>query len=660
MRFRFTIFLILANVALFFAIWTLEIKSDKSVSNAAESISFTRLEIHGKNMDKPRVLSLENHKWRIISPIDWAANLFAVNRIRNQLEFLSKETSFNLSDMKKYGHTLEEYGLGTPLFTIKYGNAKNLNSIRVGNTAPIGNRVYMYDEAAGKIIVVDKEFVEGLILDVERLRNQLVFDIPRFEVASFSIRMPQGDEKSGQGNFRRIGLIKEDGKWKFETPITVAADTQEVEAFLNDICHLSAKSFEIDSREDTGFSVIPTTITLQGTNRRRVLILGGLTKDGSQIYARLEDNPTVFTIDSAKFKNLAGLQNTLRDKSLLHFSVSDIDNIDISKDGKILKLRKLTGGVWDVIGAGSKGDTLTAKADLAKVNTLLTKLDGVRARDFVNDIPADNLSVYGMDANALTISITGSDQKSYTFTIGSHYKLGGATLAYAKTNASPAICGISRDLENAVSTDFLFYRSRILEALPEKAIISSVKIIENKTGEILFSANSENGDFKKAFDALKPRDAASAKTLVEFVKRFVVREYLNENFSDAGAVAGGKTYPWTYTLQADIDLPGTGEAIVAEKREWKISNPLGGTTQYGGNKRLNSTFSIELPLLDALRELTLERKAPEELNVPAPVPASKSSVKTDTLAEKPAPTPAQSEAVGQQPSNAVAPAEQKK
>ncbi|MFR6032214.1 MAG: DUF4340 domain-containing protein [Bacilli bacterium] len=132
---------------------------------------------------------MENNRWRIVSPIDWPANLFAVNRIKNQLEFLDKEASFSLDEVKKHGHSLSEYGLDDPAYVFKYGNEKKMYALKIGKSAPIGDRIYMLDENGNRIIVVDKEFVDSLIVDIERLRQQFIFEIPRFEVSAFSIRL---------------------------------------------------------------------------------------------------------------------------------------------------------------------------------------------------------------------------------------------------------------------------------------------------------------------------------------------------------------------------------------------------------------------------------------------------------------------------------------
>ncbi len=633
MRFRFTLLLLIANVALFFGIWILE--RDESVDSkpVVDTVPFTVLEISGGGMEKPRIIKLENNKWRITSPINWPANLFAVNRIRNQLEFLGKETSFPVSELSTHGHGLADYGLENPSFILRYGNGSTMYTLKIGKNAPVGDRVYMLDENAGRVVVVDRAFVDGLVLDMESLRNQSVFDIPAFEVSAISIRIPEGDIKSGKISFRRIGLIKDGGKWKFETPIVAAADPREVDAFLNELCQISAKGFPASAEGSFDASLLPTSITIQGTNRRQVLLLGSPAGDDGKIYARLEDNPTVFILDEAPFKNLGSLQTTLRDKRMLHFEASQTVGLDISKDAKSVKLRKLKSGVWDVIGTNAKGDTLTAAADLAVVNDLLSKLEKLRARNFVSDISEGKN--YGFSPkDALQIVITQSDQSLNSIKIGSEYKYGGANLMYAAVNSDPAVYGISKELSNIASTDFYHYRSRILEVMPSNSKVVSIKISDAKDNKQIFYANLNlpSPDSGKLGD----RGKSALKLLSDSLKKFTVKEYLKTPFSTEGAILpDSKKIPWAYVLGAEFELQGTGSETSLEKREWYLTERTGGTTQYGGYKRSDAEFILEQNIIDALAELTTELSAPESLSKPAPKSVEPVALPADKPSESP-------------------------
>ena len=624
MRFKFTIFLLVANLALFAAIWGLERDASPDAPERRAMAPITVLEIEGKSVEKPRVLRLENNRWRIVSPIDWPANLFAVNRIINQLEFLEKETGFAAAEAIKRGHGLAEYGLDDPAYVFKYGNGEKMYSLKVGKGAPVGNRIYLFDSLSDRIVVVDKEFVDGLIVDMERLRNQLVFDIPRFEVSAFSVRLPiAASPADPKTNFLRVGLVRDGGKWKMETPIAAAADPREVDAFLDEICRVCAMGFPQDATlSEAGFDggTLPASVTLQGTNRRQVRLIGSKTKDGAQVYARLEDNPTLFTLDAAFLKNLENLQTKLRDKSFFRFDAERATALEISKGGRTVSFHKLAGGLWDVVGnAGGKG--ATASADLAAVSDVLNKLSKVRARTFVSDSAA-NFSRYGIGPDCLRITVTRDDGGSDSIQIGSEYDDAGEPLMYAKPGSGSAVYGISKELAAAASTDFLKYRSKALWSLPAAAEISSVKIARLPDSAAVFEVRSSGAaTVADAIKKLPPRDAEAARALVAAAKSFSVSEYLPQKFSADGVSAGGKKLPWAYSVSFSADLPGADAASV-KTREIFLTERVGGTRQYGGSRSDDAVFVPSQDFIDAAFEIVSKRSEPSELKKDPPVPPS--------------------------------------
>lgn len=619
MRLRLTILLIVANIALFASIWLLEREPTPTQMRSSDMVAFTTLEISGKGIDKPRILKFENNNWRIVSPIDWRANLFAVNRIRNQIEFMDKEASFPLSELKTRGYKLSEYGLDDPAYTIKYGNGKRMYTLKIGKSTSVGNRIYLLDEENEKIVVVDKEFVDGLVVDTERLRNQNVFDIPRFEVSAFSIRLPSKESNDSiKGNFRRIGLVRDGASWKFETPIVVPADSNEVDDFLGGVCQLSAKSFPNTTSVDTGFEVsaLPTTLTVEGTNRRQVLLLGGKTKDGKQVYARLEDNPTIFTLDASIVELLSKVQTSLRDKSLVHIDVSKVVSMSISKDGKTLKFGKLKSGIWDVLQEKEKDSSKAYSADASKINRILLALSSARIRAFVSDAPGGDVAQYGISENSLRLSVLNSNQSTVSVTIGKEFSSNGERLVYARIGNTDSIVGISDELVSMLGTNLGDYRSRVLESLPDKSVLTSLVLTDLKSGKVLMSVESKSGVFDVAkFDV---RERVAVQKLIEYVKNFVVRSYLSGGFDEKGAFAVGRFNPWIYELKAKYEVRGT-DSTVSESRSWLLTKRIGGMTQYGGSKDVDSTFLLESVMIDSIFEFTQKEIESSELKKPSVV-----------------------------------------
>ena len=628
MRFRFTVFLLMANIALFVAIWGLEREKPINSDNRTDIVPITMLEIEGKTIDKPRVLKLENNKWRITSPIDWQANLFAVNRILNQIEFLEKETGFAASEAEKRGHGLSEYGLDDPAYTFRYGNGENMYTLKVGKGAAVGNRIYLYDSVSDKILVVDKEFVEGLIVDLERLRNQTVFDIPRFEVAAFSVRLPSPFAPTeANANFRRIGIVRDGGVWKMETPLSALADTKEVDAFLDDVCRVRAVSFPKEiTLTEAGFdgATLPAAITLEGTNRRQVLLVGAKTKDATQVYARFEDNPTIFTLDARLFENLEALQSVLRDKAFFHMDASKIKSIEIAKAGESFKLHRLTDGRWDVISLLQNGKQNVYGANLAAVNDIIAKLSNLRARVFVNDAPTD-LSRYGISSASRRITVSQLDGKTETLILGSTFDSNGEPLVYAKTGAEQAVYGISRELPNSLAVDALAYRSTLLELLPPKADVERLVIRRISDGKILFEVSAlAGGSFLDSLKQmnLSTRKIAAANTIAASVKNFTVSKYLSQKYSNSGVNIDGKNINWEYSIEASAEIPGAA-ASALEKCGLMFTKRISGTVQYGGSADKNAVFVPKHEIIEALFELTQDTHEPSQLKVEQPVSPKK-------------------------------------
>ena len=623
MRIRFTLFLLLANAAVFFAIWFLETKGENAFAPAEAAADFTVLEISGKNLDKPRVVKFENNRWRIVSPIDWPANLFAVNRIKSQIEFLDKSAGFDVSEVSKHDANLASYGLNDPSYVIRYGNGAKMSELRIGKAAPVGNGVYMLDCADNRVIVADREFLDSLVLDMERLRNQSVFDIPRFEVNAFSVRLPLSDAAgAGKMNFRRIGLVKDAGRWKFDTPIVADADPREVDAFLNAVCQLSAKSFVEGAEAAKSFdgTTLPTSITIEGTNRRRVLLIGSEASAKGLVYARLEGNPTVFTLDSSILKELPNIQNSLREKSFMRFDTSEAVGIDITQNGSSLKLRKLTSGVWDVIGAGADGATITATADPAKTFALLEGLANLRADEFADDTPGENLAPYGVTEKSPKISVTLSSGQTRSVTFGGA-RNGGHV--YALSAKDGAIYVVGNELAKTVSTNVLDYRWRMMENLPENAKITSFRVSDTETQKSILNLIFQPSDSpEKALSALPERTAKAAETLLKSVRAFTVEKYLAGTFTKKAATIEGASIPWKYLVEIKYSTPSEDSQTQSESA-WLFAPRTGGSSQIGASMRANTLFKPEAKFVESLFEITDENSALKSATTPEPAAPKK-------------------------------------
>ena len=629
MRFKLTIILLAANLLMLLSLWYLEYTPSLNIIRDGGGFAdFSSLEITGKNLDKPRILKFENNRWRIVSPIEWTANFYALSRIRNQLEFLDKETSFEIDDLEKHGQTLADYGLEDPVLTFKYGDGKNMRELKIGKNTPMGDKVYMQDVSSGRIIVADKTLAENLSNDIDLLRGQNVFEIPRFEISSFSIRLPLGDSKIPlRSDLRRVGLVKDGDSWNFETPIAAHADSGEVNSFLDMLENVTARSFAPPNAVNTGLDVanLPTSITLQGTNRKQTLFLGNLLPNGTLRYARLDGNPTVFMVDASLFKNLGKIQTDLRDKAFLKFDELNLDEIDISSPASSVKLKKINIGEWDAIGKNSSGALETVPADFALVNSIISKLKAVRAREFVTDARGEDAKRFGFDTPTLKISLRQSNGAVQTLIAGLPFNNSENELLYVSMAGSPSVYGISPNILRGIPSDILSCKSRILSVLPEKAEVRKIAL-SDIGGKVLFEAVPAGSGWGDAFASLPDSERSSAVKILDAVKKFTVQKYLDVPFGENGVKIGGKDFAWKYRLSAEIAMAGTGGSKT-ELKSWLLSEREGGRTQYGASLDQKAVFEIPQSLIDAVSCFTIGKNEPDIFKTPAPKPLEKQDAK---------------------------------
>ncbi len=629
MKFKLTIFLLVANITLFFSIWLLERNKVRDNVQQASIKPFTVLEISGKNIDKPRILKREKNRWQIVSPMEWKANAYAINGIQTRLNFLNSQTSFSKKDALDRGHTLAEYGLDEPLFVIKFGDGENMQTIKIGKKSAVGDRFYVLDESNDKIIVVDKPLVDRLIGDVEDLRDQSIFSMGRVEVNSFSVRSPiagffakekSNMTSSGKSDFKRVGLVRGSTGWKFETPIEANADNIEVDALLSDICQIVANSFVNNTVEKTGFESNPLTseIMLQGTNSSEVLKLGALSKDGKSVYARLGGNSTIFTIDSSILKRLDNMQNALRDKIILRTKPSLITGIDISENGKVLKLRKLKDNQWDVIATSKNGEVQTFEANLGIINKLLLRLENVKARQFVNDAAGNNLSNYGINDNCLKVSIISNNKEVSTISMGEIYRRNGVNMRYASVDNGTSVYGISLALTEVCYPNLLDYRSSLACSLKSDDTITSLKITDVNTGTVLLDLASKNGNFTEALAKFSKRKATAVKNVENFVKNTVAEHYSAKVFDlQKGVEVNKNSYKkWNYKLQVQY-LPKDSDKL--KSRTWYFTERTSASIQYCAVDCLDTLIIPKESLINAFFELTQDSFEPEQLKISQPV-----------------------------------------
>lgn len=626
MRFKFTVVLLLLNIIAASFLWFLgreDLRQRDSIREGRgllgpEVMEIDYLAISGASVPERRVLERRQDRWFLTEPIDWQANSFAVQRILSQLQFMDKDVSFETAELGRSGQSLADYGLEDPSLVLTYHLRGEEGAFRIGDATRVGNRLYVLAPDGKRVMVVSRSLIDSLILDLQDLRSQQVFDIPVFEIRSLSI---QTTEPVNQ----RVRLIRDGESWRFEAPLETAANSNLVDTTIARITALKVHRFvtgDEAAAATTGLGNPTLRVTLQGSSRRQTLAVGnavaGSEGESRRFYARIGDNPTVFTISGAPLEVLRNAHVELRERRFMNFDPRKVTGVEIGKGDQQVSLQKLETGVWQVFETGGNGRLQARGADAAAVEGLLNSLRNLEALRFVTDSPGADPGRYGFDAPERTIRLrSGKDRSLQTLIIGELLE-GLPARFYARSDATASVYEISAAILQQAKLNPLAYRDRLLDDLPSSARIKQLRLIDLNSGKPVFEMGIDPSTqtWKEVLSAVDSPRREAIQQLLDQVRRFEVDQYLKEGYAEGYSLDSDTLIPWRYELEADVVLPG-GESPRLETVKYSLSERLGGRFQVGGSVRREMIFSLPQRLIDALFVFTVEAAPPEPASPPS-------------------------------------------
>lgn len=637
MRFKFTVFLLALNVITFGLIAYLNHQA-KQVEPESGGLSgqigrglidADRIELHGRGLDTPRILERKGSTWQLTEPMQWSANYFAINRILNQLQFLEEDASFPVDEIAKTGQTLADYGLEDPLLKLTIAEGDERISLNIGTLTEIGNNVYLLGPNGREIFVVDRQVIDGLLVDLNDLRTREIFDIPVFEVDALALQIRS--DSSADGSFLKVRLARNNGTWNFEAPLAAKADPALVDNTINTLTAAKVSRFIEEPEADAAQQGLESPfmqVTIHGNKRRQTLMIGNLAPEAEgppQYFAKLEDNPAVFTVLARPFDALREAQEALRERNFVNFDPTKVSAVNIAENGRKIRLQKLETGDddWQVLESKGENEIQPHRADPAIMARLLEDLETLRASGFAVDAPSPrDIERLGFNEPRRVVTLNFTEGEPITLTLA-HPTEDNEAL-YAKTNQADFIYQVERrPTLRTLPLNTLYYRNRTLDTLPAAARISEFQLTHLPTGDPILDLSLPTGSTSWDTYLLEQHTERvdDIRPLVDAIRNFGVKSYLLDRFDpEAYPVDVGKKLPWIYRLTATIQLPG-GETDRTKKYEYVFTERLSGTVQVGGSARHNVIFEIAQPLLDALYELTDDMELlPEAKDEPVPEP----------------------------------------
>lgn len=374
MRIKLTLFLIVANIITFGLVWR------NAGGNAETEISAQSLftaDISGVSVRTAAneiAFSLEkrDRDWFMTQPFVWRADAFAVNRLLGELRFLDNNLGFSAEEVADAGNSLASYGLQKTAATVAVKDAAGTHELRIGKTTPDGRSVYVLSPDARFIIPAPISLLNAISLRPDDLRVREVFSMRPYEVRAITVRTAF----SG-GSEQRVGLVRsragaagtERSVWRFETPIATDADAQVTEKRLAELTALTYARFVSGNAapdEASGLRAPRLRFTLEAADRSRTLLIGNADPEdaaGATVFAKLEDNPSIFTVSGEIVEAWRNAVRDMRDPFFLNFNPAELTAIRIYDGQNSIVLHRT-----NVLGSGDD-ETSAASGTAAAAET---------------------------------------------------------------------------------------------------------------------------------------------------------------------------------------------------------------------------------------------------------------------------------------------------
>lgn len=333
-------------------------------------------------------------EWELVQPVKTGADPAAVGQLLSEIQFVERMQTFPKEARTEAN--LQNFGLGQPSRTLTVATPEGLLSVEIGRETPIPGGVYArvnQPRGGDQLLVVQNQLAQAMDKDLNAWREKRVFPLVVPEVKE--LRMRQG---AVEVEIRKTP----DGAWIIHKPVEAPADPGTVHSVLGEISALRAGEFVADSDGDLalyGLTAPTKSFEVRTPATNRVLQIGSVNpKETSQVFARMADQPFVFTLSQGSLEPLSKLPDRVRDRRLVTFGApNQITHIDFGGKGGEYRLEK-QGEDWVALWGGSP-----RPADTAKINRWLDSLLNSRANRF---LPTEDPVRLGFAKPRLTVTFS--------------------------------------------------------------------------------------------------------------------------------------------------------------------------------------------------------------------------------------------------------------
>jgi hypothetical protein len=395
----------------------------------------------------------------------------------------------------------------------------------------------------------------------ERLRQASRVILPGFDPASVNnIEL----KPRGTGEIRVERMDGTNAPWQMIRPIAYPASGGPIMALLDALAGLEWQDRitagelkdQTNAQEKYGFNQPQYEAALQGSGGSQKILIGQSSASGDQVYLEVVGNADIYLVSAASLESLPFDKDQWRDLSLLNPARFAYQSIQVRSPGRGFELeRDPTNHLWFM------NKPVTARADNARINELLERVEGLRVKQFISDDPRADLELYGLQTSPQTPDLDLSFWRGTN--VAAELQVGASPtnqpgLAFARRQDPGNVVVIDREALRpwqGAYTNFLDYH--FISLSPDAIGAIAVQ------GQDRFAVEKQsNGQWLVRAATNFPADAILMRDwLASFTN---IQTQIEKTVATDLAVYGLKQPLLQYTLQAGGSAAGQSNGVLAE------------------------------------------------------------------------------------------------
>jgi len=341
-------------------------------------------------------------EWRISAPLEAKADGTEVDGLAAAFSNLHIERVIEKTavDLKTYGIPRDEFsfwikGKDTPV------------TILIGMENPLDQTFFAKRQDDPRIVLLPSSLKSTLDKKLSDFRDKTLFKYETADVKSVVVR--------AKGVLWEA--VRDGDSWRLVSPVRALAAKSKIDTLLESLSGLRAKDFLSEDKSPADIKKYglekpeyEVTLRLPAANRD---IIFSLHKDAAASYAMTSQSNKIVSFEGSLLADLDRKPDELREPKVADFYSWEADRISLKTPGFALEAakQKVKDEEHWVLEKPSPGP-----ADQAKIDALLSKIEGLEAADFIDN--PRRLAAYGLEKPAAEIRIRAKDYDNKVKEIG--------------------------------------------------------------------------------------------------------------------------------------------------------------------------------------------------------------------------------------------------